>query len=63
VIRTSFRLPIATLRRIDTIAATLRKRQVGNVTRADVVRMLIASGLDRAERKLHQRARQAKPRK
>lgn len=49
MIRTSFRLSPETLQRLDAIAAALRKRQVGNVTRADVLRMLIDGGLDRAE--------------
>lgn len=49
MIRTSFRLRPETLQRLDAIAAALRKRQVGNVTRADVLRMLIDGGLDRAE--------------
>lgn len=60
MIRTSFRLPLATLRRLDAIAAALRKRQVGDVTRADVVRMLIESGLDRTERQMKRPARKAK---
>lgn len=59
MIRTSFRLPLATLRRLDAIAAALRKRQVGDVTRADVVRMLIDSGLDRTERQMKRSARKA----
>jgi predicted DNA-binding protein len=49
MIRTSFRLRPETIQRLDAIAAALRKRQVGNVTRADVLRMLIDGGLDRAE--------------
>jgi len=57
VIRTSFRLPPDTLKRLDAIARALRKRQVGNVTRADVLRMILESGLARAERKLRREAR------
>jgi predicted DNA-binding protein len=50
VIRTSFRLPLTTIQRLDTIAAALRKKQVGKVTRADVLRMLIAGGLSRVDK-------------
>ena len=57
MIRTSFRLPPDTLKRLDAIARALRKRQVGNVTRADVLRMILESGLARAERKLRREAR------
>lgn len=62
MIRTSFRLALDTIRRLDAIAAALRKRQVGNVTRADVLRMLLESGLDLAERRVKRGAKRRKPR-
>lgn len=63
MIRTSFRLASVTLRRLDAITKALRKRQVGNVTRADVVRMLIESGLAQLERQAKQKAPRPRPRK
>lgn len=49
MIRTSFRLPIATIQRLDAIAAELQKRHIGKITRADVLRMLIQNGLTHLE--------------
>lgn len=50
MIRTSFRLPLPLIQRLDAIAADLRKRQIGKVSRADVLRMLIETGLEHVER-------------
>ena len=50
VIHTSFRLPLSTIQRLDALAAALRKRQVGKVTRADVLRQIITGGIARMER-------------
>jgi predicted DNA-binding protein len=52
VIRTSFRLSTDLLRRLDAIADLLSKRQVGKVTRADVLRLLLEKGLTLKERSL-----------
>jgi len=58
VIRTSFRLSADILRRLDAIADFLSKRQVGKVTRADVLRMLLEKGLTLKERSLRREAKQ-----
>jgi len=52
VIRTSFRLPLAVIRRLDSIASELRKKQIGKVSRADVLRMLISEGLEQFEKQV-----------
>lgn len=41
---------MATIQRLDAMAAALRKKQVGKVTRADVLRLIISTGLQRLER-------------
>jgi predicted DNA-binding protein len=52
VIRTSFRLPFTMIQRLDALTARLRRQKpIGNVSRADVLRMLVEVGLARSERR------------
>ena len=57
MIHTSFRLPMSIVQRLDAMAEALRKKNVGKVTRADVLRLLIAGGLSKMERQLRDKDR------
>lgn len=50
--QTAFRLPVALVKRLDAHVQKLKKEQPGlDVTRADVVRMLLTRQLDREEKR------------
>ncbi len=52
LVHTSFRMSQALLGRIDAIARVVQKKQVGNVTRADMLRQILADGVIRFETSL-----------
>lgn len=52
VIHTSFRLTEPMIERLDLVAAAIQKKQVGKVTRADILRLLVSDGLSRFEQQL-----------